>query len=166
MTSVLWKIIGSPIGDRCLCRCACGTERMVNRFSVQNGTSKSCGCLRKIANKARTKLGIHTAKGLSPNVYSVWSSMLTRCGNPNSKSYVWYGARGISVFPEWKQDYRNFHEWAMRSGYSKGLQLDRINNNGDYSPDNCRWVTPSANCKNRGPRSKSPRLNTNLGEAT
>ena len=78
----------------------------------------------------------------------VWQAMKNRCYNPKSESYKNYGARGIEVCKEW-QDRENFTIWAINNGYKKGLQLDRIDNNGNYEPNNCRWVTPKENSRNR-----------------
>lgn len=77
-----------------------------------------------------------------------WATMMSRCYNPHRKKYKTYGERGIKVCKEW-HDIRKFANWCKTSGYKKELQLDRINNNGDYCPENCRWVTPAQNSRNR-----------------
>lgn len=76
------------------------------------------------------------------NLYRRWSDMKARCFNPNSCNYQYYGGRGITVCEEWL-DFENFYNWAIANGYSKDLSLDRIDNDGDYTPDNCRWTTKS-----------------------
>ena len=81
-------------------------------------------------------------------LYRIWSSMLTRCGNPHCKDYPYYGERGITVCSEWRR-YESIAEWAKSHGYSAELQLDRINNGGDYEPLNCRWVTRVVNGANK-----------------
>ena len=93
----------------------------------------------------------HKTHGYSadyPKLYNLWATMKSRCENPNRKKYQSYGARGICVCDEW-HDAKNFCEWALANGYKDGLQLDRINNDGNYEPSNCRWVTPKENSRNR-----------------
>ena len=82
------------------------------------------------------------------NLFNLWQTMKTRCENPKRKNYDRYGGRGITVCEEWHEA-KNFVEWALNNGYKKGLQLDRIDNNKGYSPDNCKFVTPTENCRNR-----------------
>lgn len=78
----------------------------------------------------------------------IYSNMKTRCYNPNSNRYHCYGGRGIRVCDEWKNSFQNFKEWAVNNGYADNLTLDRINNNGNYEPSNCRWVTNKQNTNN------------------
>lgn len=84
-----------------------------------------------------------------PKLFLVWETMRSRCNNPNRGKYKDYGARGISVCEEWQNSASSFCEWALSNGYSEGLQIDRIDNDKGYSPDNCRWVTPKQNSRNR-----------------
>ena len=81
-------------------------------------------------------------------LYRVWHAMKCRCYNKNDKKYPRYGLRGIEIYQEWKDDFAKFYSWAIANGYKEGLQIDRINNDGNYSPDNCRWVTQIQNLNN------------------
>lgn len=82
-------------------------------------------------------------------IYGVWKDMRRRCENPNRDDYSRYGGKGIKVCDEWVNSFRAFWEWSMTHGYQEGLQIDRIENDGDYSPTNCRFVTNLENCRNR-----------------
>ena len=87
--------------------------------------------------------------GLSgTKLYYIWIEMRQRCGNSGHRHYHLYGARGIEVCDEWLNDFTAFNEWALSHGYSGGLSLDRRDNNGNYTPDNCRWVPQSVQCNN------------------
>lgn len=80
--------------------------------------------------------------GLSRSkLYHVWLMMKQRCYNSRNKDYKDYGARGITIYEEWINDFKVFHKWAISVGYEEGLTLDRINPNGNYEPNNCRWIT-------------------------
>lgn len=82
-------------------------------------------------------------------LYTLWGNIKYRCNNPKSKDYANYGGRGITICDEWANSYEAFHNWAIENGYREGLQIDRIDNNMGYSPDNCRWTTPKVNSNNR-----------------
>ena len=125
-----------------LCKCDCGNYTKVRGSNLKNGSVKSCGCLKKISHNK-----IHGMK--NTRIYSIWSAMKRRCYNKNVASYNAYGGRGISVCDEWKDSFVNFYEWAINNGYSDELSIDRINNDGNYSPENCRWVTFEQQCNNR-----------------
>lgn len=130
------------------CRCDCGAERIVEGRSVRIGTSKCCGCTRGKNNAWNVKHG-----GKKERLYSVWKSMKSRCLNKNDPSYNRYGGRGISICSDWL-DYAKFRNWALFSGYDpkseyRKCTLDRINNDGNYCPENCRWVTQKIQNNNR-----------------
>ncbi|MBE7128090.1 hypothetical protein [Bacillus mycoides] len=110
--------------------------------------SKSCGCIRKITGPQNSSF--KTTHGLTDSpLYSKWSNMKERCYRPENKRYDRYGARGITIYAEWKDNFISFYNWCMDNGYKEGLQLDRIDNDGNYEPGNCRFVTPKQNSRNR-----------------
>lgn len=120
------------------CRCDCGNQKVAIGSKLRLGLIKSCGCL-----KAEQR--VHGACRLA----HIWNNMKARCNNPKSTSYKNYGLRGISVCDEWENDYNAFEQWALNNGYSKELTLDRIDPDGNYCPNNCRWVTPKQQANNR-----------------
>jgi len=81
-------------------------------------------------------------------LYKVWQMMKDRCNNPKAQSYKYYGGRGITVCPEWERSSATFLKWAISHGYKQGLSIDRKDNNGDYEPSNCRFVTSRSNLRN------------------
>ena len=82
-------------------------------------------------------------------IYNVWRQMRQRCSNPNNKYYYIYGGKGVRVCNEWENDYMRFYEWAMSNGYENGLTIDRKETNGNYEPDNCRWIGIKENSNNK-----------------
>lgn len=130
------------------CRCSCGKERDIPVHNLISGATKSCGCLsRELAKQRATK---YTGLNSSSKLYGAWHNMLTRCLVPENSRYYDYGGRGITVCEEWK-DFNNFKEWSLKNGYveGKGLSIDRINNNGNYEPLNCRWIPLSEQSFNK-----------------
>lgn len=129
-----------------LCKCDCGAEHVVAEGKLVGKTTKSCGCYAtELHIKQLTRHGITVGK--TPRTLTVWAGMKARCNNPTAVSYKAYGARGIRVCSEWlgEDGFKNFHNWAITHGYSDELEIDRIDNDGNYEPSNCRWVSKREN---------------------
>lgn len=131
-------LILESIGERFLCLCDCGVTKSIRSGHVISGSIVNCGCIKQFK---------HRRTGTA--LYKVFTGMVQRCHNPKSYRYDLYGGRGISVCDEWRNDNRLFFKWCEDNGWEKGLDIDRIDNYGNYSPDNCRIVTHKANARNK-----------------
>lgn len=131
------------------CKCDCNNivEKVVLR-SLLSGNTKSCGCLNKELRQQRNfKHGFKT-RDSHMRLYNTWSDMRRRCNNPNRKRAKSYYYKGIQVCDEWN-NFENFYEWAINNGYDDSLTLERIDNNLNYCPENCKWIPKSEQSKNR-----------------
>lgn len=130
---------GNKRESRWLCECDCGNEVILVGSSIKSGKTSSCGCLQKEN---------PISHGLSYDpLYFVWKAMIRRCENKTDANYHHYGGRGIKVCDEWK-DLETFVGWCNNNGFEEGLEIDRIDNSGNYSPENIRFVTRRKNMLN------------------
>lgn len=149
----LWTVLREDGRDRhgqafWLCRCDCGTERRVTGGRLRRGESKSCGCDKpRVCAEANMKHG-DSARGRMTPEYRTWSNMIDRCERPGNSQYRDWGGRGIKVCSRWRESFAAFLEDMGRKPTPKH-SIDRINNDGDYEPGNCRWATSAEQSRNR-----------------
>lgn len=140
------------------CKCDCGNICIVAGCSLRIGHTNSCGCMQK--KKAQEQMKYINSNGLASKgnlkhgdrytrLYRIWCSMKKRCYYSKYEHYDRYGRRGIRICDEWKNDFLKFKEWALTHGYSENLEIDRINNDGNYEPNNCRWQNRENQVRNR-----------------
>ena len=143
-----------------VCQCDCGNVKVVRADSLISGATKSCGCIKKEQDKTNLTAN-HRHKMSGTRIYETWQDMKRRCYNKQNVRYNRYGGRGIKVCEEWLNNFQSFYDWAIRNGYSDDLTIDRIDNDWNYEPSNCRWSTVKEQCNNR-----SSNINITIGNAT
>lgn len=122
------------------CKCECGNMKVVRGYQLTSCKTRSCGCLvghNGTHHKSKTRL------------FNIWQSMRQRCNDANCQNYKNYGAKGIRVCKEWQKKFESFENWSITNGYTDKLTIDRINPNGNYCPENCRWVDMKTQQQNR-----------------
>lgn len=144
----LLRRVPSPNGGNKVaweCICDCGTLFITNASNLQSGATHSCGCFRK-----ETTINRNTVHGSAGTpLYKKWRGMLDRCHNQNSTVFHHYGGRGVEVCTEWRESFEAFRDWALANGYEKGLTIERNDVDGNYEPDNCRWIPRSMQNRNK-----------------
>lgn len=132
-------------GNKWVCKCDCGNLTEVYHNALTRNVSKSCGCLRKeVSGKTNLQHGITDTR-----IYKIWEGIKSRCSNSKLSCYKNYGGRGIKVCQEWLHSPTAFYNWAIANGYEENLTLDREDVNGDYTPQNCRWVDYKTQANNK-----------------
>ena len=127
------------------CVCDCGNKKTVRISDLQSGRTTSCGC-----NKIKKSKQRNTKHSMCDSrIYRIWSGMKARCKYKSCEEYRNYGGRGVSVCEEWLNSFVSFYNWSMSNGYKENLSIDRINVNGNYCPENCRWATTEEQSNNK-----------------
>ena len=131
------------------CKCDCGNEKITSGVNLRRGKALSCGCLHKetvakINKETKTKHGESQSR-----LYSIWRGMKKRCYCKKHEAYHNYGGRGISICDDWLSSFEKFQKWALSHGYDKSMTIDRVDVNGNYEPQNCRFITKAEQSRNR-----------------
>ena len=142
------------------CQCDCGNVKVIRADALVSGRTVSCGCKKKEQDRVNLTAN-HSHKMSGTRLYNIWVGIKGRCNNYNDARYDRYGGRGISVCEEWDKSFQSFYDWAISNGYSDNLTIDRIDNDGNYEPANCKWSTNKEQCNNR-----SSNINIKIGNTT
>ncbi len=142
------------------CQCDCGNVKSVRADSLLCGAIRSCGCMKKEQDRINLEAN-HSHKQSGTRLYKIWQGMKKRCYNPHDTRYDRYGGRGIIICDEWRENFQAFHDWAVQNGYDETLTIDRIDNDGNYCPENCRWSSNEEQARNR-----SSNIKITIGNAT
>lgn len=137
-----------------LCQCDCGNKTVVDSVSLKTGNTVSCGCHRRELSSKRMiernkTHGITIGSEEDKRLYRLWAAIKRRCYYEKCVGYHNYGGRGVRMCDEWKNEAAKFVEWCKSHGYKKGLEIDRINNNGNYEPNNCQFISKVENEKKK-----------------
>lgn len=132
---------------RWVCQCECGNKVVVRTDTLRSKRTKSCGCLQRDLLVERKPRKIHGKS--KERLYTMFHNMHKRCYDKDHISFRNYGGRGIGVSEEWRNDFESFYEWSIKNGYNDNLTIDRINNDNDYSPVNCKFITHKEQQNNR-----------------
>lgn len=134
------------------CLCNCGNKKIIRGANLRNGLTKSCGCYNYEQSVAFGKKwgGHNKIHGMKQSrLYNLWCNMKARCHNSKNDSFKWYGNKNIKVCKEWVDNFVEFYEWSISNGYKNNLTIDRLDNNKDYSPSNCKWSSMKEQQNNR-----------------
>lgn len=139
------------------CICICGRFKDVREDHLKAGRIRSCGCLQREQARIHLKKVMEKKKaekhsrfshgGTGTKLHDIWRGMKSRCYNPNSSRYEYFGAKGIRICIEWRHSFFEFRRWALANNYKEGLSIDRIKKGEGYSPGNCQWITKSEHSK-------------------
>lgn len=138
-----------------LCQCDCGNTIVECTHNLRQKCATRCKKCYMDERRKNFILDGDTAPKTQTLLYNIWTSIKQRCYNPNDDGYCYYGARGIKMCDEWKNDFKAFHDWSLKNGYKEETNhsiecsIDRIDSNGNYEPDNCRWATAKQQMRNR-----------------